>query len=73
MKHKKRSPSFPLEPSPEEYCFASGKRKKKYDTQLDAELNAPVRTLQQYVCEFCGHWHNGKSSLGTGASDNIHR
>lgn len=61
MKHKKRSPAFPLEPSKSEFCHVGDKEKRKYATQLDAELNAPVKELQQYVCEFCGYWHNGNS------------
>ncbi|MES2630800.1 MAG: hypothetical protein V4611_02495 [Patescibacteria group bacterium] len=63
MKHKKRSPGFPLEPNLAEYCLVGNKKKRKYDTQLLAELSAPDKSLQQYVCEFCGFWHNGKSSL----------
>ena len=61
LKHKKRSPANPLLPNKAEYCYANSKRKRKYASQLDAELNSPARDLQQYVCEFCGHWHNGKS------------
>lgn len=63
MKHKKRSAAFPLEPNEADYCTVDGKHKRKYETQLDAELNAPVRELQQYVCESCGFWHNGSSSI----------
>ena len=63
MKHKKRSPTNPLIPNESEYCLVDGKKKRKYATQLDAELNAPVKELQQYVCEHCGQWHNGNSSL----------
>ena len=62
MKHKKRGPTNPLFPSDAEYCRVDGKMKRKYATQLDAELNAPVKELQQYVCESCGLWHNGNSS-----------
>lgn len=65
MKHKKRSPSFPLLPNETEYCIVGDKKKRKYETELDAELSAPSRELQQYVCEFCGHWHNGSSSRPT--------
>jgi len=63
MKHIKRSPAFPLEPNPSEYCKIGGKKKRKYATQLDAELSAPVKELQQYICEFCHYWHNGTSSF----------
>jgi hypothetical protein len=59
MKHKKRSPAFPLQPNEAEYCLVGDKKKRKYPTKLDAELNAPARTLNQYICEYCGHWHNG--------------
>lgn len=62
MKHKKRSPAFPLVPNESEFCIVGDKKKRKYETELDAELSAPVKELQQYVCEFCGHWHNGASS-----------
>jgi len=62
MKHKKRSPSFPLEPNKAEYCSVGGKKKRKYTSQLDAELSSPARELQQYICEYCGFWHNGSSS-----------
>lgn len=62
MKHKKRSPAFPLEPNKAEYCYVGSKKKRKYLTQLDAELNAPTRELQQYICEVCGFWHNGNSN-----------
>jgi|GEM_PF-1244566 rubrerythrin len=61
MKHKKRSPAFPLLPNESEYCTRDGKVKRKYQTQLDAELSAPVKELQQYVCDMCGYWHNGAS------------
>lgn len=61
MKHVKRSPAYPLVPNPAEYCLVGDKKKRKYATQLDAELAAPVKTLQQYVCEYCGSWHNGNS------------
>jgi len=59
LKHKKRSPAYPLLPLPDQYCRVNDKLKKKYATQLDAELNAPVTGLQQYICEYCGYWHNG--------------
>jgi hypothetical protein len=62
MKHKKRGPANPLLPNPAEYCYAHDKKKRKYLTQLDAELSAPTKALQQYVCEYCGFWHNGNSS-----------
>lgn len=62
MKHKKRSPAFPLELNPSEYCLVGEKKKRKYATQLDAELSAPARTLEQYICEYCGYWHNGTSN-----------
>lgn len=61
LKHKKRSPGFPLEPSPSDYCLVGDKKKKKYLTEVEAELSAPAKTLQQYVCEYCGYWHNGRS------------
>jgi hypothetical protein len=59
MKHKKRSPAFPLVPNKAEYCIIGGKKKRKYATQLDAELSAPSKDLHQYECEHCGFWHNG--------------
>lgn len=62
LKHKKRSPAFPLEPNKAEYCLVGEKKKRKYDSQLEAELSAPSKELQQYICEFCGYWHNGRSS-----------
>lgn len=62
MKHKKRSPAFPLELNQSDYCLVDEKRKRKYLTELDAELNAPAKGLQQYVCEYCGSWHNGTAS-----------
>lgn len=62
MKHVKRSPAFPLVPNKAEYCSVDGKKKRKYPTQLDAELNAPTKELQQYVCDHCRFWHNGNSS-----------
>lgn len=62
MKHVKRSPAFPLLPNPVNYCLVDNKKKRKYATQLDAELSSPAKELQQYICEFCGTWHNGKSS-----------
>jgi hypothetical protein len=68
MKHKKRSAAFPLVPLDSEYCLVGEKKKRKYPSQLDAELNAPSKDLQQYVCEFCGYWHNGSSSLSDGKS-----
>lgn len=58
MKHKKRSPAFPLELNRADYCLVGEKKKRKYKTQVDAELSAPAPDLQQYVCEFCGFWHN---------------
>jgi hypothetical protein len=63
MKHVKRSPAFPLMPNESEYCVVGDKKKRKYPTQLDAELNAPSKDLQQYICEYCGYWHNGTSSI----------
>lgn len=63
MKHKKRSAGFPLELNPEDYCWVDEKQKRKYPTELDAELAAPTKDLQQYVCEYCGYWHNGNTSL----------
>lgn len=62
MKHKKRSATHPLVPNKAEYCYYDDKKKRKYKSQLDAELAAPVKTLQQYVCSYCGTWHNGNSS-----------
>ena len=59
MKHKKQSPAFPLLPNEAEYCLVGEKKKRKYLTRLDAELLAPAKELNQYVCEFCGYWHNG--------------
>lgn len=64
LKHKKRSPAFPLEPSKNDYCLVGEKKKRKYATQLEAELSAPSKDLQQYICEYCGTWHNGRSSIG---------
>lgn len=61
MKHKKRGPAYPLIPNEAEYCIVGEKKKRKYATQLDAELSAPSKDLQQYVCEFCGYWHNGST------------
>lgn len=61
-KHKKRTAAFPLEPLKQDYCVIDGKTKRKYATQLDAELNSPSRDLQQYICPTCGTWHNGSSS-----------
>jgi len=63
MKHIKRSPSFPLLPNPAEYCIVGEKKKRKYYSQIEAELSSPARSLEQYICEFCGYWHNGKSSF----------
>lgn len=63
MKHVKRSATHPLIPNEAEYCIVGSKKKRKYTTQLDAELNAPAKDLQQYICEFCGYWHNGKSGI----------
>jgi hypothetical protein len=62
MKHPKRSPAFPLLPNPAQYCLVGDKKKRKYATEFEAELSAPAKSLQQYVCEFCGYWHNGMSS-----------
>jgi len=62
VKHVKRSPAFPLLPNPAQYCLVGDKKKRKYPTQLEAELSSPAKELDQYVCEFCGFWHNGKSS-----------
>ncbi|OYW85751.1 hypothetical protein B7Z17_01760 [Candidatus Saccharibacteria bacterium 32-49-10] len=61
MKHKKRSAANPLVPNENEYCLVGDKKKRKYKLQLDAELAAPAKDLQQYICEFCGFWHNGSS------------
>ena len=63
MKHKKRSAAFPLEPNKSDYCRVGDKLKRKYPSQLDAELNAPAKELQQYICEYCGYWHNGKGRV----------
>lgn len=65
MKHKKRSAMNPLLPNAAEYCFVGGKKKRKYASQLDAELAAPSKQLQQYICEYCATWHNGNGSLTT--------
>jgi len=62
VKHPKRSPAFPLQPNPAHFCLVGDKKKRKYKTQLEAELSSPAKELQQYVCEFCGYWHNGASS-----------
>lgn len=62
MKHKKKSPAFPLQLNEAEYCHAGGKKKRKYPTELDAELSAPAPHLSQYICEYCGYWHNGASN-----------
>lgn len=63
MKHKKRSPAFPLVPNKAEYCIVGDKKKRKYATKLDAELSAPAKNLQQYVCLYCGYWHNGSKTM----------
>ena len=63
MKHKKRASTNPLVPNKAEYCYAGGKKKRRYTNRLDAELFAPSRALEQYVCEYCGFWHNGTPSL----------
>ena len=63
MKHVKRSPAFPLLPDKSEYCLVGAKKKRKYKTELDSEVSAPTKELQQYVCEFCGFWHNGTSKF----------
>lgn len=65
MKHKKRSAAYPLQQNPNDYCTVDEKVKKKYRTEIDAALNAPKQTLTQYVCEFCGFWHNGTSKIKT--------
>jgi len=65
MKHKKRSPAFPLEMNPADYCLVGEKEKRKYATQLDAELSAPAPKLQQYICEFCGSWRNATKDTPT--------
>ncbi|RWZ78737.1 MAG: hypothetical protein EOT05_03240 [Candidatus Microsaccharimonas sossegonensis] len=65
MKHKKRSPAFPLIPNNSEYCIIGDKKKRKYETEMDAALSAPSKDLHQYICVFCGHWHNGSSTLLT--------
>ncbi len=62
MKHKKQGPTHPLLPNEAEYCYAGGKKKRKYPSELDAELSAPVPDLSQYICEYCSYWHNGKSN-----------
>lgn len=61
MKHPKRGPTNPLLPNDSEYCTVGDKKKRRYKTRLDAELSAPVRELQQYVCLHCGTWHNGSA------------
>lgn len=63
MKHKKRSATHPLIPNKAEYCYVGDKKKRKYPTQLDAELSSPAKNLQQYICDYCGFWHNGNGSL----------
>lgn len=62
MKHKKRGPANPLEPNPNEYCLAGGKKKRKYADEIEAELSSPSPELAQYVCPHCGYWHNGRST-----------
>jgi hypothetical protein len=62
MKHKKRSANFPTVSNQAGYCYANDKKKRKYATKLDAELFAPSKNLQQYVCEYCEYWHNGTPS-----------
>lgn len=62
MKHKKRSAGYPTEINKSEYCLLDHKIKRKYKTQLDAELSAVSKEQQQYICQFCGFWHNGRSS-----------
>jgi hypothetical protein len=66
MKHKKRGPANPLLPNESEYCLVGAKKKRKYKTQLDAELSAPASGLGQYICEYCGYWHNGAKNKATG-------
>ena len=61
MKHKKRSATNPLLPNEQDFCVLDGKRKKKYRSQDEAAIHAPVRTLEQYICAACGFWHNGQS------------
>ena len=63
MKHVKRSPAFPLLPNKADYCYYANKKKRKYNTGLDAELSAPARSLQQYICVYCHYWHNGRSTI----------
>jgi hypothetical protein len=63
MKHVKRSATHPLVPNKAEYCYVDGKKKRKYRTETDAEVMAPTKTLQQYVCDYCGFWHNGNARL----------
>jgi len=62
MKHIKRSATNPLQENEAHFCYVGGKKKRKYPTKLDAEIFAPAKNLQQYVCEYCGFWHNGNSS-----------
>ncbi|HRN97513.1 MAG TPA: hypothetical protein PLZ58_03655 [Candidatus Saccharibacteria bacterium] len=59
MKHPKRGPTNPLLPNDSEYCTVGDKKKRRYKTKLDAELSAPTHELQQYICPYCGTWHNG--------------
>ena len=63
MKHKKRGAGTELLLNLAEYCRAEEKLKKKYISELDAELNAPSPSLNQYKCEFCRMWHNGNGSV----------
>ena len=61
MKHKKRGPANPLIPGKHEYCYVDGKKKRRYKSELDAELSAPTNDMQQYICQYCGFWHNGST------------
>lgn len=69
MKHKKRSAAFPLQPNEAEYCNIDGKKKRKYATDIDAELARPAPDLGQYVCPTCGYWHNGSSDRKSATLD----
>lgn len=62
MKHIKRAATNPLQPNPSEYCVVDGKKKRKYASEIEAELSSPARELHQYICQHCNSWHNGKSS-----------
>ena len=62
MKHKKRSAAFPLIPNNAEYCVLGDKKKRKYPSELEAELAKPATNLSQYLCPECGYWHNDTSS-----------